>query len=436
MSEQYQPPSPLEEPPIHNEDTPPSGTIAFRREATQPVKVQWTKPRTSGGRLNAILYGIAALITAGAALLYLQSSTTLSVPIVTSTTIILEETPETTTAPLIEPTAMPTLPAATMSSLADGNVDTDVVAEALLESGDTAPPIDALLRMRSAYTIAPVRPRSTWIKYIIRQGDDLDGIAKQFGITTDTIAWSNDITFVNRLFPGDPLTILPEDGVLHKTNGQETIQQIGEKYKVTAYRIIDSEYNPKLTNATPETILPEGMQVMVPGGVSEKKLLFWQPEVKESTSDGQSGGNRTVSFEGGAGSCSAQYSGNSTGTLINPLPIGAYTITRTYTSAHSGIDMAGRAGTTVFAADAGTVIFAGWSSYGYGNTVVIMHNDKMTLYGHLSAISVSCGQSVSQGQPIAATGSTGRSSGPHLHFEVRPSSTNYTPVNPLGYVGL
>jgi lipoprotein NlpD len=114
-----------------------------------------------------------------------------------------------------------------------------------------------------------------------------------------------------------------------------------------------------------------------------------------------------------------------------PLPPG-YQVIRGFFPGHTGIDLAMPAGTTVFAADGGTIIFAGWSNWGYGYSIVIAHGGMLTLYGHLSRIGVSCGQRVSQGQPIGAVGSTGNSSGPHLHFEIRPGGGE--PVNPVGYL--
>jgi murein DD-endopeptidase MepM/ murein hydrolase activator NlpD len=89
-------------------------------------------------------------------------------------------------------------------------------------------------------------------------------------------------------------------------------------------------------------------------------------------------------------------------------------------------------GNAVYAADSGVVVYAGWSNYGYGNLVVIDHgNGWQTAYAHLSAFSVGCGQSVSRGIMIGALGSTGNSTGPHLHFEM---SINGAKVNPLDYV--
>jgi murein DD-endopeptidase MepM/ murein hydrolase activator NlpD len=98
---------------------------------------------------------------------------------------------------------------------------------------------------------------------------------------------------------------------------------------------------------------------------------------------------------------------------------------------HEGIDIAGGTGTPVHAAAAGTVIYAGWME-GYGNLVAIDHgNGLSTAYGHNSALACSVGQSVSAGQVIAYSGSTGHSTGPHVHFEVR---VNGSPVDPLGYL--
>ena len=95
------------------------------------------------------------------------------------------------------------------------------------------------------------------------------------------------------------------------------------------------------------------------------------------------------------------------------------------------MDIGASYGSSVLAADSGTVILAGWNG-GYGNCVVISHgNGITTLYGHMSSIAVSSGQSVSQGQTIGYVGSTGASTGPHLHFTVYYGGAT---VNPIAYL--
>lgn len=419
---------------------------------TQPIQAIGR----GSGWIAAALYGCSFLITAGAAVYYLtrtadQSVAVLPTQAITQSVVINEtatavssESPEGTTD---TPTTLPTLQAASTdappnvavnTAFSDQVVPVDVAAELLLQPGEKDAPNNALFRQQNPFTIAPVRPRSGVIQYTIQQGDTLDKIAEKFGISTDTLVWNNDGIYVNRLFPGDRLVILPESGVLHRTLNEETIQSIADKYKVSPYAIIDSEYN-RLQYAKPTTILPGEFPVIIPGGQSDKKAIFWDPGVKVSNNasgSGTSAGSNVISFGGGqSGSCGNQGIGGGSGSYVLPLAAGSYIVTRGYTSSHSAIDMATSAGRTIFAADGGTVIFAGWSSFGYGNTVVISHGSALTLYGHMSAISASCGQQVSQGTPIGAVGSTGTSSGPHLHFEIRPASTNYYPDNPRSYMG-
>ena len=103
-----------------------------------------------------------------------------------------------------------------------------------------------------------------------------------------------------------------------------------------------------------------------------------------------------------------------------------------YSGIHQAIDIGGATGNAIFAADSGVVVYSGWSDYGYGYLIVVDHgNGFQTAYAHLSTVAVSCGQSVFQGGYIGAMGSTGNSSGPHLHFEL---IYNGTKPNPLNYL--
>jgi murein DD-endopeptidase MepM/ murein hydrolase activator NlpD len=419
----------LQEPPFDPEDTSPTGVFRPDRKAPTTDRI---RVRKSGSPIiNWILSGAAALITLAAALIYLQQNNR---PAPSPTAL------PTNTVVAVQPTALPTQPPPTvaptivpLSDSTDASVPADVVAELLMQPGDTAPAPDQIYRRQTALTIAPARTRAGIIEYTIQPGDNLQKIAARFNLSEDTIVWNNDDIYVNRLLPGDKLTILPENGILYKTAGEETIQSIADKYKVSPYAMIDSEYN-RLQNASPSTLLPSNQQVIVPGGTSSQKARYWNPGITKRPAVAVSGGSGAssnaageIAFGGGSGSCGYQPNAGGTGSLRIPLP-GNYTVIRGFFPGHSGIDLAAPIGTTVFAADGGTVIFAGWSNWGYGNSIVLAHGGMLTLYGHLSRINVSCGQRVGPGQPIGAVGSTGNSSGPHLHFEIRPGGGE--PVNP------
>ena len=136
------------------------------------------------------------------------------------------------------------------------------------------------------------------------------------------------------------------------------------------------------------------------------------------------------------GGSSGGGSANASGSFLWPVASYVYVSSRFglrvhpitgKTKSHTGIDIASNQGTAVYASDGGTVTLAGWNG-GYGNCIMIDHgNGYVTLYGHLSSISVSVGQTVSQGATIGAVGSTGNSTGPHLHFEVLKNGTRIDP---------
>jgi len=306
----------------------------------------------------------------------------------------------------------------------------DMPANVVLDDGAIARQIDPL-------TIIPARTRSTVITYSVKKGENLRTIAAKFGLEENTIIWSNDRFYVNAMRVGLELNILPVDGVYHHVLEPQTIAEIAETYAIDPYAIIDSEHN-TLFGASPETTLPEGLWVVVPGGTGSTEPIYWDPGIVMTTTDGsnpvgtgvQTGGSVASFAVGDPGSCGKQVvSGGSP-------PYGApiwrrYTITQDYSWNHGGIDLAVPAGTPVYAAGGGTVIFSGWSTWGYGYTVVIAHGSTLSIYGHLNGAFVSCGQVVTQGQNIAVTGNSGRSSGPHLHFEIR--GPGGAPVNPWNY---
>ena len=265
----------------------------------------------------------------------------------------------------------------------------------LLESG-------ALLRGVVPFTQIPDRPREGVITYTVQLEDTVLEIAEKFHLNPNTIIWAN-LEDLNQQFfmeVGQSLRIPPVDGVLHTVADKDTLESIAKKYKVDVEKIVSYPAN-NLPNA--DATLTTGQVLIVPDG---DRTPPQPPAVARAPSAPWRAANFVWPTYG--------------------------RITQGYYSYHPAIDIGAPLGTTAVAADEGIVAVAGWSNVGYGNYVVIRHPDGyVTLYGHLSRIDVSQGDYVARGQQIGAVGSTGRSTGPHLHFEVSTGGRNY---NPLQYL--
>jgi hypothetical protein len=303
----------------------------------------------------------------------------------------------------------------------------------ITDSSSLAIALDPFSRQFEPFTTIPDRPRRDVVGYTIKAGDTLFGIAGLFGLKPETLFWSNRETLlddVHLIKPGINLSILPVDGVYYKSDGEHNIDWIAQKYQVDPLAIINSQYN-DLQGASPSDVPDWGRQIVVPGGTSD--FLPQQPAIVQTTDTRT--GRVVTSFMGGMpGSCSAGIGGGGgTGAWIPPVSPGSYTVTQGYAPWHSGLDLASVVGTSVHAADTGVVVFSGWNIYGYGNLVVLDHgNGWTTYYAHLNSISVGCGQTVGRGSGLGTVGTTGNSTGPHLHFEMR---WQHNPDNPAGYVG-
>jgi LysM repeat protein len=232
--------------------------------------------------------------------------------------------------------------------------------------------------------------------YTVREGDSVASVAKMFGVSRNTILWANNIKG-GRLVVGDELIILPVSGVLHTVRSGETLKSIALKYKADASEIAgynDLELTSKLAVGDTLTIPDGEIVTIVPPApqkaVGASKLLMNVSTLPDLSS-----------------------------AFIRPL---AKFVRTQGLHGLNGVDLAAPVGTPVMAAAQGVVIVSktgGWNS-GYGNYVVVSHsNGTQTLYAHLSRTAAVSGDSVSQGQIIGYVGSTGRSTGPHLHFEVR-----------------
>lgn len=274
------------------------------------------------------------------------------------------------------------------------------------------------------FTIVPNRSRSSMTSYTVLRGDTIDTISRRFGLSRETVAWCNSYRKAQILFTGDVLNIPPSDGACHTVIASQgkDISAIAEQYGIDdPFRIIDAPAN-DLPEISPDTQLPSGTRLFIPGGVGS--IITWDVQVEEDAA-----GNVIAFARGHPNSCGAVPGGGTYWT--NPLPSGSYV--RGFYAGHSGIDIAARTGTPILAANGGPVLYAGWNSWGYGNTVVIGHGPFSTLYGHMSSLAVRCGNVVAAGQIIGYVGSTGNSSGPHLHFEIRYRNQ---PQDPSATVGI
>lgn len=283
----------------------------------------------------------------------------------------------------------------------------------------------ALLR-----TTIPQRPRVNVEIYIVQSGDTVIGIAEKFGLQPETILWGNRDTLnddAHNLFPGQELNILPTNGTYHQWSAGENFQKVAEFYGVEPMAIVEYPGN-KLDVYTFDMDNPSlepGTWLIVPGG--EREFVNWGPPIITRA-------NPAVARTYGPGSCGEVYDGAvGAGAFVWPTTE-RYISGYNYSPAtnHRGIDIAGSLGNPVFAVDAGVVVYSGWSNLGYGSLVVLDHgNGWQSLYAHLSSIYVSCGQSIFGAASIGAVGSTGNSSGPHLHFEL---IYNGAKVNPMDYI--
>ena len=394
---------------------------------TQPVVILSPEPprRRGGGLGLLLLVGAIALTGLSVALLLPMEA-----PPPAPTEDAVVEQPAATEQPLPTST-LPQLPADTALEVVRPapTLDPERIAQLLqtpvtqrgeLNRGD--------LLKYDPYTFIPERPRSEFVEYTAVSGDTIESIARRYGLRSETLAWCNDRRIVFVLRPGDVLRIPPVDGACHVVLGtrQETIARLAEQYKVPVQQLINSPYA-NFFDMSPDTVLPGGLNVFIPGG--EGPLIAWNPP-REVETDAQ-GNIRTVSFAKGlAGSCGAVEPGGGAA-WGNPLPNGTWV--RGFTVGHTGIDLSAPVGTPIYAANSGPVLFSGFSNWGYGETVVLAHGPFSTLYAHMSQRNVGCGQFVNVGQVVGLVGSTGNSSGPHLHFEIR---FNDQPQNPSGTPGI
>jgi len=267
-------------------------------------------------------------------------------------------------------------------------------------------------RKSELYTVIPNRPREDTIKHVVEAGDSVFAISKLYNLKPETILWANyDLLrdSPDALSIGMELNIPPVDGVYYTWKEGDTLVGVAEAFKAKTQDILDFSGN-RLDLTNP--VVTEGEQIMIPGG--QREFQSWVvPQIARKNA----GVSPSVY---GAGACTGDYTGAyGSGYFIWPS-YNNFLSGNDFWSGHLGIDIAGATGDQVWASDAGVVVFAGWAVGGYGNMVMIDHgNGYQTLYAHLSNVRTYCGKSVAPGTVIGSIGSTGNSTGPHLHFEIR-----------------
>ena len=312
--------------------------------------------------------------------------------------------------PVIRGTNASSDPGSGANSLVENIVSNPALPEMnALESPEQKESVD---RLAAGITHMPENMRMDAVTYTIQSGDSLYGIAKKFDLEPETVLWANyDVLHddAHNISVGDELIIPPSDGIYVKWKESDQLQRLADKYRVELHDVLAEPIN-KFDMTNP--VIEAGDFILFPGGYRE--TAAFNPVVYEYAPN--SGVKKVIA---GPGGCSWDYRQYGTGSFIWPSANHAL-VGNDFGAGHMGVDLATVEGGPIYAADSGTVVYAGAIGGGYGIMVMIDHGTGyQTLYAHLSGVAVGCGQGVSQGQMIGYGGSTGNSTGPHLHFEVR-----------------
>jgi murein DD-endopeptidase MepM/ murein hydrolase activator NlpD len=280
--------------------------------------------------------------------------------------------------------------------------DEDVNNNALSSEGT------AIIKNEIASTAGDKKARIGIIYYTVQSGDSISTIAQQYDISVNTVLWENNLTVYSFIKPGQELAILPFTGVSYTVAKGDNLSAVSKKFGIDGQKILE------VNSLVDANQLKIGQKILIPGGA---RLAAVVP--KTTSYSGISAVKELIN---------APSAAPAAGNKMNWPTVG-YRITQYFSWRHTGLDIANKIGTPLYAADAGTIEFAGWRK-GYGNFVIINHGGgKVTRYGHLSKFYCEKGDKVAKGEVIGAMGSTGNSTGPHLHFEVIINGVKYNPLN-------
>ncbi len=284
---------------------------------------------------------------------------------------------------------------------------------------------DIMVMNASVNTLVPKdRQRRSVEEYIVKGGDSLGSIAKYYEITTESLLWANNMTATSVIKPGQKIEIPPSDGVLVVVKKGDTLASLAKKYTANEQAIADFNWldYPFTLEVNTKLFIPEGKMPAAPRTyASSPSFAVTNQYTRTGTSTG--GDSKVGRF------------------LVWPVAGRAGVISQYYKGYyHTGIDIASRDLPKIVSASSGTVIFAGCAGYcpplgstyggsGYAWSIQVDHgNGYSTWYAHLKNIYVKSGQKVSAGQVIGQMGSTGRSTGPHVHFELRKNNSHINPI--------
>lgn len=292
---------------------------------------------------------------------------------------------------------------------------------------------------------APPPPkRAEQITYKVKKKDTIPAIAKKYGVKQDTILMNNKNALNNKMKVGETITFPSIDGLYYKLEKNDTLSKIAKKYGISVVDIVDyNNINPKKLKAG-TTIFLKGVTLQkykdVEGRLiakeEKKKNKNKDKEKPEKTPKGTKGtppppppqddddGGKAAAYSGAGFAYPVRYAG-----VSSPFGNRYHPVLKRYIL-HTGVDLVAKY-VPLRAAKAGVVTFAGNMS-GYGKIIIIKHdNGYETRYAHLSVISTNVGEHVNQGDLIGKTGNSGRTTGAHLHFEIRQ---NGSPKNPMKYL--
>jgi murein DD-endopeptidase MepM/ murein hydrolase activator NlpD len=253
------------------------------------------------------------------------------------------------------------------------------------------------------------------VSYVVAAGDSLWSIANSQNLEVDTLVGSNIFKDSSVLHPGVVLRIPNQDGIFYQFKNSDTIEKVGKRYQVSLDKI--RKVNPTIDVVS----LKAGNEIFLPGARPEAVADVQVAKKKPAPAQNSSGSVQKAS---------RSFRWPVMGKINSPFGWRRHPITRRR-DFHTGLDIKAGTGTVIRSSREGQVVYSGWMG-GYGKVIVVEHSGgQKTLYAHCSSLLVKQGTYISVGQNVARVGATGRTTGPHLHFEVRNGNS---PVNPLQYL--